>query len=77
MRKLSIILFAIFLFCFNGHAQKKTNETVEFVKKDGSYNVKIIFKTKPFDSNTHKIKRVGGQTMIDGKRALGTDNSIP
>jgi len=77
MRKLSIILFAVFLLCFNGYAQKKTNQAVEFVKKDGSHNVKIIFKTKPFDANAHKIKQVGGQTIIDGKLALGTDGSIP
>lgn len=76
MRRLSIILFTIFLLNFHSFGQKR-NEVGEFVKKNSSHSVKIIFKTKPFDAKAHKIKEVGYRTMIDGKLALGTAASIP
>lgn len=77
MRKLLIILVSIFLLNFNGYGQKKDN-VVEVSKKDGSHNVKIIFKTKLFVAKEHKIENVRELgTKVDGKLALGTDFSIP
>lgn len=73
MRKLLTVFVSIFLFGLNGYAQK----TVEFVESNGAHKVKIIVKTKPFDAKAHKIKTVESSTVIDGKRALGTDGGIP
>lgn len=73
MRKLLKVFVLIFLFSLNGYAQK----TVEFVKNSGSNSVKIIVKTKPFNKKAHNVKKVEYSTIIDGKRALGTDGGIP
>ena len=73
MRKLLVVFVSIFLFTLNGYAQK----TVEFVKSNSAHNVKIIVKIKPFNRKTHKIKTVEYSTIVDGKRALGTDGGVP
>lgn len=73
MRKLLKIFVSIFLFSLYGYAQK----TVEFVKSNGAHNVKITVKTKPFDPRAHKADIIEYLTIIDGKRALGTDGGVP
>ena len=59
-------------------AQSKKVETFRFEKKTGSHVARVIFRTRKFTRAGHRSARVvRGQTMVDGRPAIGTDGNIP
>ncbi len=77
------ILFLTLLLTLSLPASAQNNEpgTFRFVAKHGSHTATLVVKTKVFDRSTHKVAivRQGDShvTNVDGRRALGTDASIP
>lgn len=58
--------------------QSKRVETFQFEKQGGSHTARVVFRTKVFARAGHRsAKVVRGQTMIDGRPAIGTDGNMP
>jgi hypothetical protein len=59
-------------------AQAKGTRTFQFEKKEGSHSARVVFRTRIFARAGHRSARVvQGQTMVDGRPAIGTDGNIP
>jgi len=59
-------------------AQSKGVRTFPFEKKGGSHTARVVFRTRVFERARHRSTEVReGQTMVDGRPAIGTDGSIP
>ena len=59
-------------------ALPKGIRTFQFEKKEGSHTARLVFRTRLFARAKHGSTRVvRGQTMVDGRPAIGTDGNIP
>lgn len=59
-------------------AQPKGTRTFQFEKKEGSHTARVVFRTRIFARAGHRsVRVVRGQTMVDGRPAIGTDGNIP
>ena len=59
-------------------AQSKGTRTFQFEKKEGSHAARVVFRTRIFARAGHRsVRVVRGQTMVDGRPAIGTDGNIP
>jgi hypothetical protein len=77
MRALSA-LFLVLLISAGVSAQSNRIGTFQFEKKAGSHVARVVFRTRSFTRAGHRSTRVvRGQTMIDGRPAIGTDGNIP
>ena len=71
-------MFLVLLICAGVPAQSKGVETFQFEKKAGSHVARVVFRTRRFSRAGHRSARVvRGQTMVDGRPAIGTDGNIP
>ena len=76
--KATSLMFLVLLISAGVRAQPKRVETFQFEKKAGSHVARVVFRTKRFTRAGHRSTRVvRGQTMIDGRPAIGTDGNIP
>ena len=76
--KATSLMFLVLLISAGVRAQSKRVETFQFEKKAGSHVARVVFRTKRFTRAGHRSTRiVRGQTMIDGRPAIGTDGNIP
>ena len=70
--------FLVLLISAGVSAQSKGTETFRFEKKAGPHVARVVVRTKRFTRAGHRSTRVvRGQTMIDGRPAIGTDGNIP
>ena len=77
MRATSAMLLVL-LISAGVPARSERVETFQFEKKAGSHVARVVFRTKRFTRAGHRSTRVvRGQTMIDGRPAIGTDGNIP
>jgi hypothetical protein len=59
-------------------ARSKKIETFQFEKQAGSHVARVVFRTRKFTRARHRSTVVvRGQTMVDGRPAIGTDGNIP
>lgn len=71
-------MFLLLLISGGVPAQPKRVETFQFEKKEGSHVARVVFRTRRFARAGHRSTRVvRGQTMVDGRPAIGTDGNIP
>ena len=71
-------MFLVLLISAGVSAQSKGAETFRFEKKAGSHVARVVVRTKRFTRAGHRSTRVvRGQTMVDGRPAIGTDGNIP
>lgn len=71
-------MFLVLLISAGVSAQSKKIATFEFEKKAGSHVARVVFGTRRFTRAGHRSTRVVlGQTMVDGRPAIGTDGNIP
>ena len=71
-------MFLVLLISAGVSAQSKKTETYQFEKKAGSHVARVVFRTRRFARAGHRsTKVVRGQTMVDGRPAIGTDGNIP
>ena len=71
-------MFLVLLVSAVAPAQPKRVETFRFEKKEGSHVARVVFRTRRFTRAGHRSTRVvRGQTMVDGRPAIGTDGNIP
>ena len=71
-------LFLVVLISAGVSAQSERIGTFQFEKKAGSHVARVVFRTRKFTRAGHRIPRVVlGQTMVDGRPAIGTDGNIP
>ncbi len=71
-------MFLVLLIGVGVSAQSKSAETFPFEKKAGSHVARVVFRTRRFTRSGHRSTRVvRGQTMVDGRPAIGTDGNIP
>ncbi len=77
MRATSAMLLVL-LICAGVPAQSRRVETFQFEKKAGSHVARVVFRTRRFTRAGHRsVRVVRGQTMVDGRPAIGTDGNIP
>jgi hypothetical protein len=81
MRRKTFALAALLTVVLNSHASAGGIGTFRFSTQRGAHKATLILKTKAFDDSKHRVKmrRVGesSATMVDGRKALGTDGSVP
>ncbi len=71
-------MFLVLIISSGVSAQSKKTETFQFEKKAGSHVARVVFRTRRFARAGHRSTRVvRGQTMVDGRPAIGTDGNIP
>ena len=71
-------LFLVLIISTGVSAQSQRVGTFQFEKKQGSHKARVVFRTRMFERARHRSTRVEqGQTMVDGRAAIGTDGSIP
>ena len=71
-------MFLVLLVSAGVPAQSKRVETFQFEKKAGSHVARVVFRTRRFTRAGHRSTRVvRGQTMVNGRPAIGTDGNIP
>jgi hypothetical protein len=59
-------------------AQSKRVGTFQFEKKQGAHKALVIFRTRALPDAGRRVTQVEqGQTMVDGRPAIGTDGNIP
>ena len=59
-------------------AQAKKVGTFQFEKKQGAHRALVIFHTKALAGAGRRVTGLErGQTMVDGRTAIGTDGNIP
>ncbi len=59
-------------------AQSRRIKTYQFEKKEGAHTARVVFRTIMFARARHRSTGVvRGQTMVDGRPAIGTDGNIP
>jgi len=71
------VLFAILFSCVSLTAQNAQLPAHDFTARQGAHRVRIVISIKSFDASKHQMKEVKYRTMIDGRRAWGTDVSTP
>ena len=77
MRAMSA-MFLVLIMSAVVSAQSERVETFQFEKKEGSHTARVVFRTRRFTRAGHRSTRVvRGQTMVDGRPAIGTDGNIP
>jgi len=77
MRAMSA-MFLVLIMSAGVPAQSKRVETFRFEKKEGPHTARVVFRTRRFTRAGHRSTRVvRGQTMVDGRPAIGTDGNIP
>lgn len=70
-------VFLVLLISAGVPAQSKRVETFQFEKKEGPHVARVVFRTRMFTRAGHRRTRVvRGQTMVDGRPAIGTDGNI-
>lgn len=71
-------MFLVLIISAGVFAQSKGIRTFQFEKKEGSHTARLVFRTRLFARAKHGSTRVvRGQTMVDGRPAIGTDGNIP
>ena len=77
MRAMSA-MFLVLIISAGASAQSKRVETFQFEKRAGPHVARVVFRTRRFARAGHRSTRVvRGQTMVDGRPAIGTDGNIP
>ena len=77
MRAMSAV-FLVLIMSAAVSAQSERPETFQFQTKEGSHTARVVFRTRLFARARHWSTRVvRGQTMVDGRPAIGTDGNIP
>jgi hypothetical protein len=77
MRAMSAV-FLVMIMSAAVSAQSERLGTFQFEKKEGSHTARVVFRTRLFARARHRSTRVvRGQTMVDGRPAIGTDGNIP
>jgi hypothetical protein len=70
--------FLVLIIAAGNFAQPGGMRTFRFEKKEGSHTARVVFRTRLFGRARHGSARVvRGQTMVDGRAAVGTDGNIP
>ncbi len=76
--RLTFAMLLVLIISAGVFAQSKKVEIFRFEKKEGSHTARVVFRTKVFARAGHRsTKVVRGQTMVDGRPAIGTDGNIP
>ena len=76
--RLTFALFLGLIISAGVFARSTETRTYKFEKKEGSHTARVVFRTKVFARAGHRsTKVVRGQTMVDGRPAIGTDGNIP
>ena len=71
-------MFLVSILSAGAFAQAQGVQTFRFEKKEGSHTARLVVRTRPFARAKHQSTRVvRGQTMVDGRPAIGTDGNIP
>ena len=77
MRAISA-LFLVLIMSTGVFAQSQRIGTFQFEKKQGTHKARVVFRTKLLARAGQRVVRVEqGQTMVDGRPAIGTDGNIP
>jgi hypothetical protein len=77
MRATSATLLVLVIFT-GAFAQPKRVGTFQFEKKQGPHTARVVFRTRTLARARQRVTGVGqGQTMVDGRPAIGTDGNIP
>lgn len=74
--KIFLVAFVLLIVVVSGAAQQK-KDTFEFVKRSNSHTVRLVFKTRPFVRDNHKVEMGKAGTKVDDCFALGTDGNAP
>lgn len=76
--RLTFAMLLILVISAGVFAQSIETRTYKFEKKEGLHTARVVFRTKVFARAGHRsTKVVRGQTMVDGRPAIGTDGNIP
>ena len=76
--RLTFAMLLVLIISAGVFAQSTETRTYKFEKKEGSHTARVVFRTKVFARAGHRsTKVVRGQTMVDGRPAIGTDGNIP
>jgi len=76
--RLTFAMLLVLIISAGVFAQSSKTKTYKFEKKEGSHTARVVFRTKVFARARHRsTKVVRGQTMVDGRPAIGTDGNIP
>jgi hypothetical protein len=71
-------MFLVLLIAAGVSAQSQSTGTFQFEKKEGSHVARVVFRARSFTRAGHRSTRVvQGQTMVDGRPAIGTDGNLP
>ena len=71
-------MFLVLLIPACVFAQPGSVRTYQFEEKEGAHAARVVFRTRRFTRAGHRSTRVvRGQTMVDGRPAIGTDGNIP
>ncbi len=77
MRAMSA-LFLVLIMSTGVFAQSQRIGTFQFEKKQGTHKARVVFRTKLLARAGQRVIGVErGQTMVDGRPAIGTDGNIP
>ena len=77
MRAISA-MFLVLIMSAGVFAQSQRVGTFQFEKKQGTHKARVVFRTRMLDRAAHRVTGIGqGQTMVDGRPAIGTDGNIP
>lgn len=76
--RLALAMLLVLIISAGAFAQPTETKTYKFETKEGSHTARVVFRTKVFARAGHRsTKVVRGQTMVDGRPAIGTDGNIP
>ena len=76
--RLTFAMLLVLIISAGVFAQSTETRTFRFEKTEGSHTARVVFRTKVFARAGHRsTKVVRGQTMVDGRPAIGTDGNIP
>jgi hypothetical protein len=71
-------MFLVLLISAGAYAQPRGIRTYQFEKKEGDHVARVVFRTRVFARARHRSTGVvRGQTMVDGRPAIGTDGNMP
>ena len=76
--RLTFAMLLVLIISAGVFAQFTETRTYKFEEKEGSHTARVVFRTKVFARARHRsTKVVRGQTIVDGRPAIGTDGNIP
>ncbi len=76
--RLTFTMFLVLVISAGVFAQSRRIRTYQFEKKEGSHTARVVFRTRMFTRARHRSTGVvRGQTMVDGRPAIGTDGNMP